>query len=862
MPPPLVMPKAKRAMHDSQVRQIPPPLAMPKRAVRDPIFKSDRASLCPSNESLPGGSLTPRASCRFATDKGSPRVGIWSPATSSTSTSRTPNPNRCGLETGSLDKRGGHDRDKASRKRFHKGVAQQHEDVVNGFSLGRPCTESCRFQKKCGLLITNQMLIRCHEYSFGLQTDQLTQKQTQARWRKLASEAISTSAADGTSMIEHFTVDKNGPVCAEYWAAAYGVTRSSSNKILAAARKGFIQADAEWQGAGFDVPRADASYNPRKEVCCGVIKHTSNLIHTSKLPNKTACILITDNIPAQDAIEWWYMWLEIENQMPNEACITHRAVIWQCVYEQEYVPDMAWWGTSKKPLSISRWTSLRTNGLRALSCDFYGSDVDGKPNVMMTLLERPNHSNFGGCQRCDDAKRAWLETRTTRKNFTVEQLQQMKKEIFQHALKMRAQRVAVSRLFNESVLTNDISGEMDDKCGSEYIHLPSPIGGREVGDGSTRWKYRIGLQGNLFPGKLLRMSIVPPCLRTGANFGCTAFLSAIYQMQLDKTLGEVAIRLTDSGPDNDARVTHEFHASLIHYGALQKLIWIRLEPKHSHNLADRMFSMIKEILWPRSGALTGGCAAPWDLEDVIKKALQTQKGSPQLAFHLVNFDFVQYFKGCSSTETADFSDLRYALQPHHRYMHTRTNLTFISRDCRPIFNRYWVYENDITQLGGHGDVRVHYRESILLPDNELMPPLKPVDFVNGRFETRSSGYRFMLEYPKLSSGCAFEPWKPAEKEDVVEANKEDNAKKSHKPWGKKKVFSDILNHRMEGFTPSQRDQWRAIESFHSTYLTSDVVPALPLTLRWTACPNVHYVIQCGSFTAVLPSTYRSLPPPV
>jgi len=187
---------------------------------------------------------------------------------------------------------------------------------------------------------------------------------------------------------------------------------------------------------------------------------------------------------------------------------------------------------------------------------------------------------------------------------------------------------------------------MDDKCGSAFIHLPAPVGGREASDDANRWKYRIGLQANLFTGGLLRLSIVPPCLRTGANFGCSAFLSSLYEMECVGKLGEVIIRLTDSGPDNDALVTQEFNCSLIHYGVCQKLIWIRLEPKHSHNLADRVHSMVKEIIKPRSGAhSSGGCAAPWDLYDTIHQALKTQKGTPQLGWHLVNFDFVQFFEG-------------------------------------------------------------------------------------------------------------------------------------------------------------------------------------------------------------------------
>eukprot|EP00965_Chrysotila_dentata_P135302 4473740-Pleurochrysis_carterae.AAC.4 len=56
--------------------------------------------------------------------------------------------------------------------------------------------------------------------------------------------------------------------------------------------------------------------------------------------------------------------------MPNEATITHRVVCWEAVYEDEYLPDMEWWGTSPA-LSKSQWTSLKQDGLKQLSGEFF-----------------------------------------------------------------------------------------------------------------------------------------------------------------------------------------------------------------------------------------------------------------------------------------------------------------------------------------------------------------------------------------------------------------------------------------------------------------------------------------------------------
>eukprot|EP00965_Chrysotila_dentata_P010112 329191-Pleurochrysis_carterae.AAC.1 len=66
--------------------------------------------------------------------------------------------------------------------------------------------------------------------------------------------------------------------------------------------------------------------------------------------------------------------------MPNEACIQHRVVTWHAVWEQEYQPDMKWWGTSH-PLSYSRWLRLKAYALVRLSVEYFGVEEDGKTPV-------------------------------------------------------------------------------------------------------------------------------------------------------------------------------------------------------------------------------------------------------------------------------------------------------------------------------------------------------------------------------------------------------------------------------------------------------------------------------------------------
>lgn len=228
-------------------------------------------------------------------------------------------------------------------------------------------------------------------------------------------------------------------------------------------------------------------------------------------------------------------------------------------------------------------------------------------------------------------------------------VQAKKLELTQHVRMMRQERKVAMDLHREAAGRDGWMFEYDDKCGSHFLHLPLTSNSR---DGDGRWKYHMGLQGNMFIGLLMRMSIVPPCLKTGTNFALTSLLSALWRLLTLGKLGHTFVRQarprtatrmqahhshsfsnphvpyatqTDSGTDNDSKETHFFHWILIHFGVLDKIIWIRLKPHHSHNLSDRVNSMVKEVMQPKRGA-GGGCKAPWCMEDIVKKALETQPG--------------------------------------------------------------------------------------------------------------------------------------------------------------------------------------------------------------------------------------------
>lgn len=91
----------------------------------------------------------------------------------------------------------------------------------------------------------------------------------------------------------------------------------------------------------------------------------------------------------------------------------------------------------------------------------------------------------------------------------------VKSKIFAHMAEVRAERKLAMRLAQECASRSGWAFAYDDKCGSNYLHLPSQL--RESASTQGRYHYRFGLQANLIPGDLLQYSLVPPCLRTGAS---------------------------------------------------------------------------------------------------------------------------------------------------------------------------------------------------------------------------------------------------------------------------------------------------------------------------------------------------------
>eukprot|EP00965_Chrysotila_dentata_P124256 4107619-Pleurochrysis_carterae.AAC.2 len=199
---------------------------------------------------------------------------------------------------------------------------------------------------------------------------------------------------------------------------------------------------------------------------------------------------------------------------------------------------------------------------------------------------------------------------------------------------MTAEREVCYELANKAQGSNTLVFCLDDKlAGSHWQFLPIPPSGREGKNTAGKWKYRQCLQGHTFPGVGNFLSVVPPMLHTGSNFGCTAFVFSLYRLiklgMLDSRT-EYNVRQTDGSPDKVVWLTHAIHVMLVREGAFSQIDWIRLKSGHSHNAQDQAFAIdVKSYSIPVSGG-GNSCRAPWEMEARLVDKLKTINGGLEM----------------------------------------------------------------------------------------------------------------------------------------------------------------------------------------------------------------------------------------
>ena len=687
------------------------------------------------------------------------------------------------------DRRGSYDRasDGVKRRLSFAQYAFEHRRKVETNGMGVPCLPTCPYGQKCWMAIPPAVLLNAHVRIYGAwaacdsdgkYTCASNQADANEQHAMLMLSWLTLSATDPPKVTENYAVEGRGPVCCEFAKAAYDMSRCWY-KLYSAASKGVLRV-------------GDA--------------RSGNMISRAMGTGR-------DDQAQFECVMWHVMWLRLEDQVPNEPVILHRNVQLQSVHEMEYVPDIKWFGTAE-PLSLTRWYALRKPALTELSIEYFGdvqsADINdgrlspqqielklsgggfGVPVQMLKLYKRAKHSNFGQCDGCAACKQKWADHRK-RPNRTLGDEEAIKSAIFKHVYDVQRERKVAERWMQECVGRVSHLFTLDDKCGSQFLHLPSPAGGRFKASEVSRWQYRFGMHVNILDGELVRLSMVPPCLKTGVNFGNSAFFASISRAHELGVLGSDLFRQTDSGPDIDAREAHALHIELVSIGAVNNLTWLRLMPKHSHNKCDRVNSMVKERIWPESGT-GGGCMAPWDMEKIMQDAVKSQKGRFEFAMHWVNLDWRARYNGlfCAGFEG-------YGAE------------------------RLWKYEYDPSLPPLY--VRVTYQENLLPREpNSREPDMLPCRAnAHGELITMREGLEVLKSLPAPGTPYSVEPWKYAETSDAEGLTKRD-------AWHRKKVMGDIREHTAPSFPAAQQDQWAALDAFHTQYPTSDVVPNVPFSM--------------------------------
>ena len=201
--------------------------------------------------------------------------------------------------------------------------------------------------------------------------------------------------------------------------------------------------------------------------------------------------------------------------------------------------------------------------------------------------------------------------------------------------------------------------QCDDKCGSFWQKLPVDPSSRDTKE-NVKAKYSFAVQSNVVVGPkgVMRFTVVPKNVPTGANFGLTNFVSVLHRAWQKGRLGphvQKAIRHTDGGPDNVAWPSHVLHFLLVYIGAFNVFTWFRFMPGHSHTeLSDRYFAFMKKLFDSDGSARVGGVQDFVELEQRLHDLFARAKEDVELRYLFASWDFAKWFADLDLQPEEDF----------------------------------------------------------------------------------------------------------------------------------------------------------------------------------------------------------------
>jgi len=240
--------------------------------------------------------------------------------------------------------------------------------------------------------------------------------------------------------------------------------------------------------------------------------------------------------------------------------------------------------------------------------------------------------------------------------------------------------------------------ENDDKCGGHHLVMPVVENGRDSKYGAKA-KYDFAIQANVICGEggTARLAIVPSNVQTGANFGLTNLVMALWHAWTSGRLKphtRTLIRHTDGGGDNLSYTTHIVHWLLVYLGIFDEVLWFRFEAGHSHTeISDRLFGILKKLFASGTGARVNRCATFSELFGKIDQALQKCPERRVFEYNLANWDFEEWLAGMNVTGPDG---------------ETTTRGLFEGKLARYTFDNVFRYTY-VETLWQHGGVKVDYK---------------------------------------------------------------------------------------------------------------------------------------------------------
>lgn len=218
-----------------------------------------------------------------------------------------------------------------------------------------------------------------------------------------------------------------------------------------------------------------------------------------------------------EAVDWWVevmLWWEA---VPAENVLVHPRLVWTDLYHTEYLPYIQSFGQAP-PLISSRmskaarnasgeapgqppggWFRARDEALVAVSIQWTGHEpATGKPNAMLKLQSRPNHSKYAECDDCAALRKRYEAALKSRQGVAARHI--VRADLINHVQDTFAERRVVAAERKAAHNSTDTVFEVDDKLGSWWQFLSMSQHERVEKGTTDNWCYKACLQGNFWPG--------------------------------------------------------------------------------------------------------------------------------------------------------------------------------------------------------------------------------------------------------------------------------------------------------------------------------------------------------------------------